>query len=164
MGYNSYRIDSEQNEQSLFLQRSEAEAFIHEKEGNSDDRNDEERIQNIMLFLIERIRPMIEQLSSVPSSDATTTAYEQYMYHDLIQQCDRMKVLPLGPSILRCIGRAYRYEGQRIARHLKSQIPKWKNSNILHNKVPSSEPNYQYHHHQHQHEQQQHIVDRKSVV
>ena len=153
MGYNSYHLNNEQTVQSLLFTRLETESSLHDKDDiNTDDKN-EERIQNIMLFLIERIRPMIEQLTS-PSSDT----YEHYMYHDLIQQCDRIKVLPLGPSILRCIGRAYRYEGRRVARHLKLQIPPW--NNIVHS-VPQYASNRQYQHHheqQQEEEQQQHIV------
>ncbi len=110
MGYYSFSRKTERS--SLTWLESDTKA-----ERNHDGRI-EERIQNMMIFLIERIRPMIESVSATLSD-----TYEHYMDQELIQQCDRIKILPLGPSILRCVGRAYRYEGKRIVRHVIFQLP-----------------------------------------
>jgi DnaJ domain len=63
----------------------------------------EERIQNIVVHLTEQIRPIVE------SRHFNVTL--QHVLTDLAQQCDRIKYLPFGASILRCLGRAYRDEG-----------------------------------------------------
>jgi len=39
---------------------------------------------------------------------------ERVLAHEIASQCDRLKGLPLGAHILRCIGRAYRHAGQRV--------------------------------------------------
>ena len=120
MGYYRYSSPRKSDRSSLTWSESDATCDNGKEERNDDGRIDE-RIQNMMIFLIERIRPMIESVS-VTLSDT----YEHYMDQELIQQCDRIKILPLGPSILRCIGRAYRYEGKRIVRHIQFiQPPPW---------------------------------------
>lgn len=64
------------------------------------------RVYVIAYHLLERTRPVIEG-----------TLHEHYLLQDVIEQADRLKRLPLGGQIVRCIGRAYRYAGQRYLRN-----------------------------------------------
>jgi curved DNA-binding protein CbpA len=60
------------------------------------------RAYSVAANLIETMRPVIEgALSEAAFVDA------------LIEQCDRLKRTAFGAQILRCIGRAYRYSGQK---------------------------------------------------
>jgi curved DNA-binding protein CbpA len=71
----------------------------------------EERIQYIAAHLVERLRPLVEDcISSSAWSDV------------IAQECASLKYLPLGDSILRCIGRAYRQVGQEILRQERFRI------------------------------------------
>jgi hypothetical protein len=63
------------------------------------------RICQVAIRMLERIRPFVEEIVPV------------YVWlDDLVQQCDRVKRAPLGAHVLRCLGRAYRYSGQRYLR------------------------------------------------
>jgi DnaJ domain/X-domain of DnaJ-containing len=66
----------------------------------------QERQQRVWLIasnLIELMRPVVE---------GALTDDSCLMDH-VIRQCDRLKSLPLGAQIVRCVGRAYRYQGRR---------------------------------------------------
>lgn len=89
MGY--YKVSN--RPESPFLQTS------------SDEQSKRDRICYIASTLSERLRPVLEG-----------TLPEHVFLDHLIQQCDRWKSLPLGAQILRCIGRAYRYSGERFLR------------------------------------------------
>ena len=65
----------------------------------------ERRVWFLAANLVETMRPVVE--GALP---------ESFLLDHIIQQCDRLKRLPLGAQILRCIGRAYRYSGKRILR------------------------------------------------
>lgn len=83
------------------------------------------RVQRIALDLVERMRPVLEYSGTSSSSSSsnthsrvavsqiTPTPLDAFVMNALVQQCDRLKRLPLGASILRCIGRAYRVRGRR---------------------------------------------------
>ena len=60
-----------------------------------------QRVVFITTNLIETIRPLVEG-----------TVTQEHLAHDIAMQCDKLKVLPLGSQIIRCIGRAYRHTGQ----------------------------------------------------
>lgn len=64
------------------------------------------RVWYLASNLIELVRPVVEGALSDDS----------YLLDQVIQQCDRLKGLPLGAQIVRCIGRAYRYSGRRVLR------------------------------------------------
>ena len=68
-----------------------------------------ERVAALAAQLVERLRPWVEG-----SIDEAT------LVDSVIADCDRWKKQPLGSQILRCMGRAYRYEGERF---LKSHQP-----------------------------------------
>jgi DnaJ domain/X-domain of DnaJ-containing len=71
----------------------------------SDARSHRDRVHFIAASLLERLIPVVEG-----------TLPEHVFLDHLIQQCDRYKSLPLGAQIVRCIGRAYRYSGERMLR------------------------------------------------
>jgi curved DNA-binding protein CbpA len=76
--------------------------------GQRHDHNDEDhRAWLIATDLLERIRPVIEgRISEAALADAVAS------------ECDRLKRLPMGAQILRCVGRAYRYSGRKFLRRL----------------------------------------------
>jgi len=76
-------------------------------------RQHEWRVWFLASNLVEVMRPVVEEM--LP---------EDYLVDRVIQQCDRLKRLPLGAQILRCIGRAYRYSGKRILRRQKKRQQK----------------------------------------
>jgi len=77
------------------------------------DNPHEERVRIMATQLIERIRPLVE--GTIPECE---------MVQCLIEQCDRLKSLPLGAQILRCIGRAYRISGKRSLQRLERDFQK----------------------------------------
>lgn len=60
-----------------------------------------QRVLLISARLLEKIRPLVEG-----------TVDERIMSYIVAEECDRLKKLPMGAQILRCIGRAYRHTGQ----------------------------------------------------
>lgn len=74
----------------------------------------DERIWFLATNLVERLRPYVEG-----------RIHEQILADAVAEECDVLKRLPLGASIIRCVGRAYRYEGQRFLRtYLQQNKPK----------------------------------------
>ena len=66
----------------------------------------QQRVFYIAANLLERMRPLVEgAISNAALADS------------IAQECDRLKTLPLGAQIIRCIGRAYRHSGQRVLRN-----------------------------------------------
>jgi hypothetical protein len=66
----------------------------------------------LVIHLVELIRPVVEGFLS-----------QDYLSHDIAKECDALKTLPLlGAQIIRCIGRAYRYTGQRYLRRYKTSF------------------------------------------
>lgn len=80
-----------------------------QQSATSNERN-EERVQFLAATILERIRPLVEQ-----------TLTEQTLADFMATECDRLKRLPLGANILRCVGRAYRHAGQRYLRAAKNK-------------------------------------------
>ena len=71
----------------------------------------QDRLAHLAANLVERIRPLVE--GSLSDGD---------LLHAVAQECDRLKKLPLGAHVLRCVGRAYRHSGQSyLVRHSKQQ-------------------------------------------
>jgi curved DNA-binding protein CbpA len=97
MGYYYYN-NYQQKKKSPFDQSS----FLRPE---SDARSHRDRVHFIAASLLERLIPVVEG-----------TLPEHVFLDHLIQQCDRYKSLPLGAQIVRCIGRAYRYSGERMLR------------------------------------------------
>ncbi|KAL3937524.1 MAG: hypothetical protein SGARI_002094 [Bacillariaceae sp.] len=73
------------------------------------DTLEERRVQNIAAALTEQMRPVVEGQQSTSLSSA-------YSAHALAQECDRLKRLPLGAQIIRCVGWAYRHTGNDFLR------------------------------------------------
>lgn len=73
-----------------------------------------DRMWLVATNLVERMRPYVEGRISA-----------QCLADVVAQQCDSLKHLPLGASILRCVGRAYRYEANR---YLRAQRLYWSGS------------------------------------
>ena len=70
-----------------------------------------QRRGRIAARLAERIRPLVEG-----------TVDESMMAHVIAEECDRLKTLPMGAHIIRCVGRAYRHAGQDyLTRHKHKQ-------------------------------------------
>jgi DnaJ domain len=69
----------------------------------------QQRVWIIAANLIELMRPVVE--------GALTD--DSYLMDHVIRQCDRLKSLPLGAQIVRCVGRAYRYQGRRAMQKYK---------------------------------------------
>lgn len=66
-----------------------------------------QRVLLIAARLLEKIRPLVEE-----------TVDERLISYIVAEECDRLKRLPMGAQILRCIGRAYRHAGQHyLERH-----------------------------------------------
>jgi curved DNA-binding protein CbpA len=66
-----------------------------------------QRVLLIAARLLEKIRPLVEG-----------TVDERLISHMVAEECDRLKRLPMGAQILRCVGRAYRHTGQHyLERH-----------------------------------------------
>jgi curved DNA-binding protein CbpA len=76
----------------------------------SDDlQSHERRVWFLAVNLLEKIRPLVEgAVTEATLADA------------VVRECDRLKCLPLGAQILRCIGRAYRYSGRKALRRSRS--------------------------------------------
>jgi len=68
------------------------------------------RVMLIVSRLLEWIRPVVEGRVT----NATLT-------HAVAVEADRLKVLPMGAQIIRCIGRAYRYSGEKYTRRLQRE-------------------------------------------
>lgn len=68
----------------------------------------ERRVWFLAANLVELVRPVVEGALS-----------EASLMDHVIQHCDRLKGLPLGAQIVRCVGRAYRYTGRRVLRRHK---------------------------------------------
>ena len=68
------------------------------------------RVWVIASRLLETIRPVVEGAVG----DAQLADY-------VAQEADRLKALPLGAQIVRCVGRAYRHAGQRALRQIHKQ-------------------------------------------
>lgn len=101
------------------------------------------RIHFIARNIIELIRPVIED--NIPI---------EYLIDYISELCDRMKSLPLGAHIIRCIGRSYRHMGRKVLKHtITSSIDHYySNQNlwgINNNRKESSrmnmKPSYTYH-------------------
>lgn len=103
----------DEEQRSIQMELLELMGFpFHDKEESSpwfstfsDDRPKRDRVLHIATTLFERLRPILEG-----------TLPEHLFLDHFMQQCDRWKSLPLGAQILRCIGRAYRYSGERFLR------------------------------------------------
>jgi len=93
----------------------------------------EERIHNVLLHLVEQMRPILE----APPFYTNTTL--QHVLTHWAQMCDRTKYLPFGAGILRCIGRAYQYEGRQWrARKLRTalrQLGHWSHAALAGSRV-----------------------------
>jgi curved DNA-binding protein CbpA len=69
-----------------------------------------QRVRMLAATTLERLRPLAEgTLSEAQIADAVAS------------ECDRLKKLPLGAQILRCVGRAYRHAGQGFLKQLQRQ-------------------------------------------
>lgn len=79
-------------------QASLGDEFRHKQEHN-------QRAKFIAANIVGMIRPLVE--GSVD---------EAFLADLVVTQCDRLKTLPMGAQIIRCIGRAYRYAGRRALR------------------------------------------------
>jgi curved DNA-binding protein CbpA len=99
MGYYHYNENLHQRRKKFPFITDHLDDFPHP------ERSKRDRVHFIAASLLERLIPVIE--GSLP---------EHVFLDHLIQQCDRWKSLPLGAQIVRCIGRAYRYEGERFLR------------------------------------------------
>ncbi|GAX24887.1 hypothetical protein FisN_2Lh158 [Fistulifera solaris] len=64
-----------------------------------------QRVKFIANNIVGTIRPLVE--GSVD---------EAFLADLIVTQCDRVKKLPMGAQIIRCIGRAYRYAGRKVLR------------------------------------------------
>jgi curved DNA-binding protein CbpA len=81
MGYDKYAAASKQTKHHPSLRHRQRVLFIAAR-------------------LVEQIRPLVEG-----------TVEEGLVAFQVTDECDRLKTLPLGAQILRCIGRAYRHTG-----------------------------------------------------
>jgi len=70
----------------------------------------ENRVQFMAVRLVERIRPLVEGVVD-----------EQDVMHHVAEECDRLKRLPMGAQILRCIGRGYRHVGAAYLQQLEQR-------------------------------------------
>jgi hypothetical protein len=87
-----------------------------------------DRIWLVAVQLVERMRPFVEGRISA-----------QVLADSVVQDCDNLKRLPLGASILRCVGRAYRYEGAKYLRmHQKQQRVQYLNPPYYHGSNPTT--------------------------
>jgi curved DNA-binding protein CbpA len=103
MGYYNYIDIHHQRKRFPFFSDQRPSSFSGDY--HPEQRSKRDRVHFIAASLLERLVPVIE--GSLP---------EHVFLDHLIQQCDRWKSLPLGAQIVRCIGRAYRYEGERFLR------------------------------------------------
>lgn len=78
------------------------------------------RVRLVAARLVERLRPLVED-----------TVDSTIMAHRIAQECDRMKRLPLGAQIVRCVGRAYRHAGQDYLKQKVHQKNKKKDHSVL---------------------------------
>jgi curved DNA-binding protein CbpA len=69
-----------------------------------------QRVAMLAATTLERIRPLVEG-----------TLTEAMIVDAVASECDRLKKLPLGAQILRCVGRAYRHSGQGYLQQLQQQ-------------------------------------------
>jgi curved DNA-binding protein CbpA len=78
-------------------------------QSHEQEQEQERRVWFLAVNLLEKIRPLVEgAVTEATLADA------------VVRECDRLKCLPLGAQILRCIGRAYRYSGRQALRRSKS--------------------------------------------
>lgn len=68
----------------------------------------EERMERIARHLVERLRVVVE--GRVPLTD---------FLNDASRECTRLKRLPLGAHIVRCVGRAYKHSGRKALSSLE---------------------------------------------
>jgi len=104
---------------------------------SSPQERQEQRIQFLAASILERIRPLVEG-----------TVTETMLAHSVWSECDRLKRLPLGAQIIRCVGRAYRHAGKRLLR--RYNIPIHSHANI-HRHHHHHHHRYNHHHHHHSH-------------
>lgn len=97
MGYASGDDDDD------FTSESPSSSFLHSKGRSSGSFDHHRRVWIVAVKLLETIRPLVED-----------TVDERILAHEIASQCDRLKGLPLGAHILRCIGRAYRHAGRSV--------------------------------------------------
>jgi curved DNA-binding protein CbpA len=76
----------------------------------SDAQAHDQRLWFLAASILEKIRPLVEGVVT-----------EAILADAVIRECDRLKRLPLGAQILRCIGRAYRYSGKQKLRKYKAK-------------------------------------------
>ena len=122
---NNIPMDSQEarNAHKRLLQLMGYPSHSHPNAGRNDDFNplgshgerhpphaSHDKTSYIAANLLETIRPLVEG-----------TVDANHYAHYLAQEYDRLKVLPLGAPILRCIGRAYRLSGQGVLDQ-KSQL------------------------------------------
>jgi hypothetical protein len=84
-----------------------------------------ERVRFLATHLAGTIRPVVEGAVS-----------EAFLADIVASMCDRLKILPMGAQILRCIGRAYRYSGRRLLRRYHANPQQYlvsSDSNMVHN-------------------------------
>lgn len=88
----------------------------------------EDRISYMAKHLVETIRPLVEG-----------SVNQKLFVHTMATKMDQLKRAPLGAPMIRCIGRAYRYSGQRILQHHRHTTNKKRHSHFLSpKKTPSS--------------------------
>jgi len=73
-------------------------------------RSHKQRVWFLAAELVERVRPLVEGVVD-----------EATMADTIIEECDRIKRLPLGANIIRCVGRAYRYSGRKVLRRYRAK-------------------------------------------
>ena len=72
----------------------------------------EHRVRVVAARLVELLRPIVEG-----------RIHPHIIAHHLAEECDQLKVLPLGAQIIRCVGRSYRHAGQDYLRTHPSKLP-----------------------------------------
>jgi hypothetical protein len=111
MGYNNNNVISIPRQSSSVSDSNSKKPFDHPPPPPT-------RVACIAVQLVEWLRPVVEG----------TLSDESYLMDHIMQMCDTMKHVPLGAHILRCIGRAYRYSGQKYLttvtqHHSSSSLP-----------------------------------------
>jgi len=76
------------------------------------------RVHLLASRLAEKIRPVVE-MGALTHGD---------LAHAVAEEADRLKALPLGAQIVRCVGRAYRHSGQK---YLRKQRAKGRNRGMV---------------------------------
>lgn len=115
MGYN--HDSSEYHPPQVFIGRTHYHAHRHhhrhhhqQQQHLSQEQQEEQRIWFLAATILEKVRPMVEG-----------TINERTLADRVAQECDRLKTLPLGAQIIRCVGRAYRHSGRRFLRQQQQQ-------------------------------------------